>query len=298
MDLTNLGLRPHCYAELFCGRSLPLGISSSPSSWSTEKCVVCMLWPEVESHIIFLRENQARVVARSYFALGWSYLFLRILPHVRLGPWFHIHRPTKIGFIQSLILRWSYRPRAPLGGCLLTFLSGFELFLQVMLDHLVHSLDLLIGLRLCDRWEDFLNLEVVTELFEFVTIKLCTIIGYNGVGDSVSVEDIYIDELLDLCGRDGHKRFCFNLFSEVVDSYYRVLYTTYPFGKLVKTAGTCRICRHTPCGPPLWLASSSLVLGPWARDCPQAWFPHVPLWISLMMYFSSEGVAHFKSSME
>ena len=77
----------------------------------------------------------------------------------------------------------------------------------------------------------FLNLEVVTELLEFVTVKLCTMIRYDGVGDSVLIDNVFLDELLDLHGRDGLEHFCFNLFREVVDSDYCVLYTTFHFGK-------------------------------------------------------------------
>ena len=78
---------------------------------------------------------------------------------------------------------------------------------------------------------NLLGLEVVTELFEFVAVKLCTIIGYNGVGDSILANDVLVEELLDLCGCDGYKYFCFNSFSEVVDNHYCVLYTNSPFRK-------------------------------------------------------------------
>ena len=74
-------------------------------------------------------------------------------------------------------------------------------------------------------------MEVIVELLEFVAVKLCTIIGYDGVGDSISVDDVLVDGLLDLWGRDGRERFWFNPFSEVVDSHYCVLYTTYSFEK-------------------------------------------------------------------
>ena len=88
-------------------------------------------------------------------------------------------------FLQLLIWPWSYRPRAFLGDRLPTFLHVFELCLLVMLDHLVHSFDLPIGLRSCDRREDLLNMEVIAELLEFVAVELCSIIGYDGVGDSI-----------------------------------------------------------------------------------------------------------------
>ena len=95
-----------------------------------------------------------------------------------------------------------------------------------MFDRLIHNLNLPIGLRLCDRWKDLLNLEVIIELTEFVAIELCTIIEYDGVGDSISADDVLI------CGRDGCKPFWFNPFSEVVDNHYGVLYTMFSFGKL------------------------------------------------------------------
>ena len=100
-----------------------------------------------------------------------------------------------------------------------------------MLDHLVHSFDLPIGLRSCDQREDLLDLKVVAEFIEFIAVELCTIIEYDRVGDSIPTNDVMIDELLDLCECDGHKHFCFNPFSEVVDSHYCVLYTTTLFGK-------------------------------------------------------------------
>ena len=50
------------------------------------------------------------------------------------------------------------------------------LHLQVMLDYLVHSFDLPIGLRPHDRREDFLDLEVIAELLAFIAIELCVII--------------------------------------------------------------------------------------------------------------------------
>ena len=99
MDLPSSGLRPFCYAELFWGWCFPLWISlPSSSSWSTEQCVVGTLRPKVASQIIFPLENQARVVARSYFISGRSCLLSRILPQVWLEPWLHIRRLAKIGF--------------------------------------------------------------------------------------------------------------------------------------------------------------------------------------------------------
>ena len=74
-------------------------------------------------------------------------------------------------------------------------------------------------------------MEVVTELFEFVAVELCTIIGYDGVGDSILIGDVLVYKLLDISGRDGCKCFYFNPFSKVADNHYYVLYTTSPFGK-------------------------------------------------------------------
>ena len=126
MSLPNLGLRPSCYTELFWGWGLPLGISSSsPLSWSIEQCNVGTPWPEVVNHVIFPRESRAHVIASSYFAMGQSCPFLKILPQVRWGRWLRNHRPAKMGFLQSLTGRWSCRPRALLGGRLPTFLLGF-----------------------------------------------------------------------------------------------------------------------------------------------------------------------------
>ena len=70
---------------------------------------------------------------------------------------------------------------------------------------------------------------MITELLEVIVVELCTVIRYNGVGDSILADDVLVDKLVDLCGRDGHKRFCFNPFSEVVYSHYHLLYTTSPF---------------------------------------------------------------------
>ena len=78
-----------------------------------------------------------------------------------------------------------------------------------MLDRLIHSLNLPIGLRSCDQREGFLDLEVIIELLEFIIVDLCTIIRYDGVGDSIPTDDILIDELFDLRGRDRRK--CFYL---------------------------------------------------------------------------------------
>ena len=93
-----------------------------------------------------------------------------------------------------------------------------------MLDRLVHSFDLPKGLRSCDQQGDLLNLEVVA-------VELCSIIRYDGVGDSIPADDVLVDQFLDLCGRDRRKRFYFNPFSELVDKHYYVLHTTSPFGK-------------------------------------------------------------------
>ena len=78
---------------------------------------------------------------------------------------------------------------------------------------------------------NLLGLEVVTELFEFIAVKLCTIIRYDGAGDFILTEDVLVDELLDLYGCGGRERFYFNPLSEVVNSHYCILYTTSPFGK-------------------------------------------------------------------
>ena len=51
------------------------------------------------------------------------------------------------------------------------------------------------------------------------------------MGDIILIDDVLVDELLDLCGLDGCESFCFNPFSEVVDSHYYVLYTTSSFKK-------------------------------------------------------------------
>ena len=72
-----------------------------------------------------------------------------------------------------------------------------------MLDRLVHSFDLPIGLRPCNRKENLLDLEVVIELLEFVAVELCTIIRYHGVEDSIPIDNVLVDELLDLCGHNG-----------------------------------------------------------------------------------------------
>ena len=76
-------------------------------------------------------------------------------------------------------------------------------------------------------------MEIVTKLFKLVAVELCTIIRYDSVGDSIPADDIFVDELFDLRGHDGCKRFYFNPFSEVVDIHYGVLYTISPFEKSV-----------------------------------------------------------------
>ena len=49
---------------------------------------------------------------------------------------------------------------------------------------------------------------------------------------SVSADNILVDKLPDLGGRDGREDFSLNPFSEVVDSHYSVLNVTSTFGKL------------------------------------------------------------------
>ena len=71
-------------------------------------------------------------------------------------------------------------------------------------------------------------MKVVAELLEFIIVELCSIIGYDGVEDSISTYDVLINELLDLCAH-----LCFNPLSKVVDSHYCVLHTTSPFWKSV-----------------------------------------------------------------
>ena len=100
-----------------------------------------------------------------------------------------------------------------------------------MLNRLVHSFDLPIGLRPRDRREDFIDLEVIAELLEFVAVELCSTAEYVGVGDSVPTNDILVNKLLDLRGRDGRECFCFNPLSEVVNNHYCVLHTTSSFRK-------------------------------------------------------------------
>ena len=82
-----------------------------------------------------------------------------------------------------------------------------------------------------DRQKDLLDLEVIAELFEFFTVKLCPIFEYDGVRDSVPVDDVLVNKRLDLYRCDGHECFYFNPFIEVVDSHYCVLHTTSSFGK-------------------------------------------------------------------
>ena len=191
-----------------------------------------MLWPKVVSHVVFSQENQARAVVRSYFALGQSCLLLRILPQVRLGPWFRILRPARMGFLQLLIWQWSCRPRALLEGRLPTSLLGFQVlssgyaWLPCSQLRPVHWPE---AVQLTRRPSWFGGRH---KFLEFVAVKLCSIIGYDNMGDSILADDILVDELLDLYWRDGCKHFCLNLFSEVVDSHYCILYTTSPFGKL------------------------------------------------------------------
>ena len=102
-----------------------------------------------------------------------------------------------------------------------------------MLDRLVHRFDFPIGLWSCDQRENLLNLEIVAKLLELIAVELCSVIGYDGVGNTIPTDDILVDELLNPCGRDGCKCFFFNLFSEVVDSHYCVLHTTFSFGKFL-----------------------------------------------------------------
>ena len=100
-----------------------------------------------------------------------------------------------------------------------------------MLNRLVHNFDLSISLRLRDRREDLLNLEVVVELLEFIVVELCSIIRYDGMRDSILAYDVLVDELLDLCVRYRRELLCFNPFTEIVDCHYCALYTTSSFGE-------------------------------------------------------------------
>ena len=68
-----------------------------------------------------------------------------------------------------------------------------------MLDFLVHSFDLPISLKPCDQQED-LVLEVITEIFKFVAVELCSIFGHDGVEDSVPTNDVHVNKLLDFEG--------------------------------------------------------------------------------------------------
>ena len=49
---------------------------------------------------------------------------------------------------------------------------------------------------------------------------------------SVSENNVLVDKLLDLRGRDGRESFSFNPFGEIVDSHYSILNATSAFGKL------------------------------------------------------------------
>ena len=126
-DLPNMSLGPFCCAELFLGQGLFLEISSSsPSSWSIALCVVDTPWLEIASNAIFLWENRARVVIRSYFTLRWSYPFSGIPHQVRLGPWLRILVLARTKFLQLSIWQCSCRAKALLEDNLPTFLSGFR----------------------------------------------------------------------------------------------------------------------------------------------------------------------------
>ena len=83
-----------------------------------------------------------------------------------------------------------------------------------------------------DTPKDLLDLQVIEELLEFVAVKLCSIVGYDGVEGSGPSDYVLVNELLNLCGCDERKRFYFNPFREVVNGHYCVLRTTSSFGKL------------------------------------------------------------------
>ena len=72
-------------------------------------------------------------------------------------------------------------------------------------------------------------MEVIAELLEFFIVKLCSVIKYDGVKDSISTDYLLVDKLF--YGRDGCERFYFNPFSEVVENHYYVLYITSSFGE-------------------------------------------------------------------
>ena len=59
-----------------------------------------------------------------------------------------------------------------------------------MFDCLIHNFDLPISLRSRDRREDLLHLEVIAELLEFFVVELCSIVRYDGVGDSIPTDDV------------------------------------------------------------------------------------------------------------
>ena len=105
---------------------------------------------------------------------------------------------------------------------------------------------------------------------------------------SISADNILVDKLLNLSGRDGCECFSFNPFGEIVDNHYSVLNTTSAFGKLTDQVNPHTANGHklvmdvsssgwafdtgenrwhlshfqaTPCSPPSCLASSNPISG-------------------------------------
>ena len=66
-------------------------------------------------------------------------------------------------------------------------------------------------------------MEVVTELFELIAVKLFVVVRYNGVGYSILANDVLIYILFDFDWCDGCECFGFEPLGKVVDSYHNVL---------------------------------------------------------------------------
>ena len=99
----------------------------------------------------------------------------------------------------------------------------FKFRLKVVLDNLVNGLNLTICLRMINRREVFLDVELVTEFSELLPIELRTIIENNLLRYAVSTYYCLLYKVLDFFVGDHGEQFGFGPLCEIIDYDHNIL---------------------------------------------------------------------------
>ena len=96
-----------------------------------------------------------------------------------------------------------------------------ELRLQVVFNDLINGLNLIVGLRMINRREVFLYVELAAEFSKFFAVELCSIIRNDLLRYAISAYYCLSYEVLNLL--IGDRGQWFGPFCEIVDSDHNVL---------------------------------------------------------------------------